>query len=237
MQGFIEKSKTITPTDWEITVGISYNDVKDDQTGNLLRKVKSAGDNFQRHINKRVFQVLNGGDGSTYGLCYDDNEYFDTQHADAGAHYSTVQSNLGTSALSIDNFETALIAARKFLDDQGEYCNFGFDQLVVSPELERTAYQIVNNPNVYDTANHEVNPYAGRFKTPIVSAQMDSTAWILTASEESVKPLIVAMREKPHLQAYGFKSEAVKGGLYWFKFYGRYEVHYADWRLAYMGKS
>lgn len=237
VKAFIEKSKTITPLDWDITVGVSYNNVMDDQTGALLRHVKGAGANFNRHINQRVFQVLNGGDGTTYGLCYDGQNFFSASHADKGAEYSTAQTNTNALALSIDNFETILTNARLLKDDQGNYCNYNFDQLIVPPQLERTAYQILQNPAAYDTANREANPYAGRFKPAIVNPYMDSTAWILTASSESAKPLIVAMRQRPFLQNAWFDPKEPDGGMYFFKFYGRYEVHYADWRLAYMGNS
>lgn len=234
-QDFIEKSMTVKPIDWNIAVWISYNAVQDDQTGTLERKVRGAGSNFQRHINQRVFKKLNDGD-VTGSLCYDGQEFFDSDHVDKGAAYSTAQDNEYGLALSLDNFETVLVAAQAFKDDQGENCDFSYDTLVVSPALARTAAQIVGNREAYDTANREINPYSGQF-TPIVSSQLDSTAWFLTASGEDTKPLIVAMRQQPMLQDYWFDPVAPDGGRYYFKYYARYEVHYADWRTAIMGNS
>ena len=60
VQDMVERTLTVKPTDWDITVWISHNAVKDDQTSSLERKVRNAGQNFQKHINKRVFEVLNG---------------------------------------------------------------------------------------------------------------------------------------------------------------------------------
>lgn len=110
-QDFIERSVTVEPTDWDITVWISQNAIDDDQTGSLERKVKSAGDNFQKHINKRVFEVLNGGDTTTFGQAYDGQDFFDSDHADAGAAYSTAQDNEHVLTLTNDNFETVWVAA------------------------------------------------------------------------------------------------------------------------------
>ena len=139
VQDMIEKTKTLTVEEWDITVWISRNAIEDDQTGSLERKVRSAGDNFLKHINKRVFQVLNGGDGATYGACYDGSDLFDNDHVDDGAAYQTSQDNENALALSLDNFETVKVAADLFLDDQGEYVQNIFDLLVVPPALERTA--------------------------------------------------------------------------------------------------
>jgi len=237
VKAMIERSITVAPESWDIVVGISYNDLKDDQTGKLDRKVRSAGENFQRHINNRVFQVLNGGDTSTYGLCYDGQEFFDSDHVDKGAEYQTAQDNEYGLALSLDNFNTVRTAARKFRNEFGEYLNYNFDQLIVSPDLEYTASQLVSNPQAYDTANREINPFAGKLKPAIVSPELDSTAWILTASSETAKPIIVVMREEPNLQEAWFDPNTDDGGSYFFKFYSRYEVYYGLWQLAVMGNS
>lgn len=236
VQAFIEKTKDVTPVDWDITVGLSHNKLMDDQTGELERKVRSAGDNFNKHINKQVFTVLNAGDSTTYGLCYDGQDFFDSDHADKGAAYSTSQDNEGALTLSLDNFNTTMVAARGTLDDQGEYTDYTYDLIVVPPALEYTAAQIASNAQAYDTANREMNPYAGALQY-IVSPYLDSTAWFLIASGHTIKPLILAMREEPNLQASWFDPLAADGGMYYFKFYARYQVHYGDWRLAYMGNS
>jgi phage major head subunit gpT-like protein len=236
VQDFIEKSLTIKPKDWEITVFISHNALSDDQTSSLDRRVRSAGSNFQRHLNNLVFKALDAGDTTTYGLCYDGSNFFDNDHVDEGAAYQTAQDNEGAAALTLDAFETALVAARGFRDDQGEFQNYNYDLLVVSPALERIAAQICGNREAYDTANREVNPYAGQFSY-IVSPEMNTTAWVIAASSEPVKPLIVSMREQPNLQSAWFDPNAPDGGRFYFKFYARYNVHYGDYRLAYLGNS
>ena len=114
VQDHIEKTIQVSAKEWNITVWISENAVKDDQTGTLETKVRSAGDNFQKHINKLVFQTLNAGDGTTYGSAYDGQDFFDSDHVDLGASYTTAQDNEGALALSLDNFNTSWIAAKKF---------------------------------------------------------------------------------------------------------------------------
>lgn len=236
VQDFIEKKLTVKPRDWSLVVSISYNATKDDQTGGSLeRRARGAGENFQRHINQLVFKTLNDGDVAG-NVCYDGLTYFNDAHIDKGAAYQTAQDNLSALALSLDNFETVYVASQGFKNDQGENADFTYDTLVVPPALERTAIQICGNPRAYDTANAEENPYSGRI-SPLVSSQLDSTAWILTAGGESIKPLIVALREAPSLQDYWFDPKQPEGGRFYFKFYARYNVVYGDWRLAHMGHS
>jgi phage major head subunit gpT-like protein len=236
VQDFIEKSQVVKPRDWNLLVYITKNAISDDQTGTLETKVRSAGRNFQRFLNNRVFTVLNGGDTATYGLCYDGQEFFSAAHVDKGAAYTTAQDNENALALTIDNFETVLVGAQGFKDDQGEETDYAYDLLVVPPALARIAAQITGNPQAYDTGNRETNPYAGKFDY-IVSPKMDSTAWALIASNEATKPLGVVMREQPNLQDYWFDPLARDGGRYYFKFFARFDVVYLDWRLAAMGNT
>jgi len=237
VQDMIEKTKEVDVQDWDITVWISQNAIDDDQTGSLERKVRAAGDNFQKHINSRVFTVLNGGDGTTYGLCYDGQEFFDSDHSDAGAHYQTDQDNEYAVALSLDNFETVWVAAQQTRDDQGEYCQYVYDQLVVHPNNWRVAMNVVGNMEDHGTANRAQNPWSGLLKEPVATPYLDTTAWHLIASSEPIKPLIVVMRKSPGLQSAWFDPMAPDGGRNYFKFHARYEVHYGDWRLAYQGNT
>lgn len=236
-QDFIEKKLTVTPLDWDITVWISHNAIKDDQTQSLERKVRNAGQNFQKHIAQQAFKALNDGDATTnFGAGYDGLSFYNNSHVDKGAAYTTVQDNLYGLTLTLDNLETVRVAANKTRDDQGEFAGYDYNLLVVSPELERVAANICNNKDAYDTANREMNPYAGKLRY-IVSPKFDSSAWVLTASNEGIKPIIVAMRERPNLQAAWFDPQAKGGGRYYFKFYARYNHFYGDWRTAFMGNT
>jgi phage major head subunit gpT-like protein len=237
VQDFIEKSMSLVAKGWEITVGLSQNAIDDDQTGQLERKVRSAGENFQRWINNQVFKALNDGDATTnYGACYDGAAFYAATHVDKGADYQTAQDNVSALALSIDNFETVKVASQNFLDDRGEPLGYDYNLLIVPPALERTASQICNNTNAYDTGNREINPYAG-VTSFIVSPKLDSTAWILTCGNESAKPILIGQRKAPELQSAWFDPNGPDGGMNYFKFYARYVFAYGDWRLAHMGNT
>jgi phage major head subunit gpT-like protein len=234
---FIEKKLTVQPLDWDITVSISYNAVQDDRTGELNRKVRAAGNNFRLDMSQKAYQALNDGDATTnFGACYDGGAFYANSHIDQGAAYQTGQDNLDSLALSLTNFETVRVKAMQARDDQGNFTDYAYDLIVVSPADERNAAQICNNREDSTTANRAINPYAGQL-TYKVSTQFDSGAWVLVASSAPIKPIIIIVREVPNLQAAWFDPNAADGGMYYFKFYGRYNHYYGDWRLAWMGKS
>ncbi len=237
LQSFIEKKMTVRPLDWDITVPISYNAVQDDQTGELDRKVRAAGDNFRLDMAQKAFQALNDGDATTnFGACYDGGAFYQNSHIDEGAAYQTAQDNLDNLALSLTNFETVRVKAMQTRNDQGQFTDYNYDLLVVSPSDERAAAQIADNREDATTGNRAINPYAGKVRYT-VSTQFDSGAWVLVASSAPIKPILIAVRELPNLQAAWFDPNTADGGTYYFKFYARYNHFMGDWRLAYMGKS
>jgi phage major head subunit gpT-like protein len=238
VQDYIERTINIKPLDWDITISLSYNAIQDDQTGALKRLQTNAaqvGVNFNKHMNKLVFQAIENGDVAG-NICYDGLTFFNSSHIDKGADYQTAQDNVDANALTLDAFTTELVKAQAYRDDRGEFTEYNYDLLVVSPTLEYTAAQICGNAQAYDTSSREANPYSGKFSY-IVSPHLNTTAYAIVASNEAIKPVILAMRESPGLQDAWFDPNGPDGGLYYFKYYARYTVTYGDWRLAIMGNS
>lgn len=232
----VEQALSITPKDWYLTLTIHGNDIDDDQTGSLLRKFQELRPAFDRHIDSHVFTVLNAGDGTTYGSCYDTQDFFDSDHADLGAEYSTSQDNENILDLSLDNFHTVWTAAQGTKDDAGNYCNYNYNLLVCNPSLNVIAANVTGNVQAMDTGNRELNPYAGALSY-ITRPELDTSAWHLIASSESTKPLLLGIRKQPQLHNMWFDSQQERGGIHYFQYHGRYVVVYGDWRLAYQGQT
>ena len=237
-QDFVEKILAVEPLTWDIVVGISGNAVDDDQTGTLLSRVRGAGANFQRHIAQQAFQALNDGDATTGVITagYDGLSLYNNSHVDKGAAYTTAQDNLDSLTLTMTNFETVLTKAQLARDDQGEFTDYNYNLLVVDPTNRRAAYNITDNPEDAGTTDRARNPYAGKLST-IVSPKLDAGAWILVASNETVKPILIVMRKQPTMEATWFDPLQTDGGMYYFKFSGRYNFYAGDWRTAWMGHS
>jgi len=233
----IEKSKTVEPKDWYLTVSIAGNDIDDDQTGTLLGKFRGVLPAFQTHINGRVFTVLNAGDASTYGTgITNETEFFADAHLYKGGANTTSQDNLAALTLSLDNFNTAWVAMSQFKDDQSNYYRLAPNLLVCHPTNNVLAANITGNAQAMDTANREMNPYSNGVQYFTVP-EFDTTAWVIIDEGRSVKPLFVAIRKRPALLNMWFDSQQPKGGKHYFQYHGRYVVGYGDPLLAYMGNT
>lgn len=235
--GTEEQAIKVVNLDWEIAIGVTHNAINDDRTNELTDWARSAGQNFQKHMDYLAFQMLETGDVGTYGLCYDGQYFFDSDHKDPGAEYQTNQDNDFDSSLSLDNFTTVKIACAKFLDSRGQPAGLTHDLLVVPVDLEYTAAQICQNMEAYDTASREKNPYAGVMKYIVApGAWLASTAWFLVATGEVQKPVGMQMRQQPELTQWDDEN-AGDGGVRYYKWHARYAPYYGDWRLAGMGNT
>lgn len=235
VKDFIEKKLTVTPKPWDITVSLSYNATMDDQTGELDSKVRAAGENFPKHMDNIAFDALKNGDTTTaYGACYDKLSFFNDAHVDDGAEYTTSQDNKLALPFSLANFKTVRAAGRAFLDDRGEPLDIVHNTIVAHPDYEYDIEQLIRNVENAGTADRAMNPYAGKMNA-IYSAKITSGQYFLLNTSQVAKPLILAMRETPNLQSAWFDPNGPDGGMYYFKFYARYNIFYGDWRLAIKG--
>ena len=232
----IEKFATISPKDWTITIKLSQNLIDDDQTGTVESRFRAVMPAFQRHINNLVFTWLNAGDGTTYGTGPDGLSLFNASHLWKGAKNTTAQDNSDAVAISLDNFNSVWVKAQQFLDDQSNYFNFNYNLLVTNPTNNVIAANITGNVQASDTANREINPYAGTL-TYITTPYFDSTAWVLVASSEMNKPIIVGIRKRPALVNMWFDSQQDNGGIHYFQYHARYNLVYGDWPVAFLGNT
>ena len=96
---------------------------------------------------------------------------------------ATVQSNRGTTALSVDSVDTTRRLMRSYKDDRGELVPVNPDTILIPPALERTAWEIINTPLQPYTANNTANFNASKLNRVIVWDYLtDSNNWFLVDS-------------------------------------------------------
>ncbi len=234
--GAQERSLIVYNDGFEITIGIYHDAINDNRVGNLEQWARSAGARYEMHKDYLAFDALNNGEAATkYGACYNGLSFFNDAHIDPGALYQTGQDNKLALALSFDNYKSAKIAAGKFLDDQGQPTGFSHDILIVAHDLEYEGVQITKNAQRYDTADRSINPYAGSQLVVAPGGWMDTTAWYLTVGDLPAKPLILQNRQGPTL--YPWDDMTQGGGVRYYKWYARYKIAFADWRMAVQGNT
>ena len=212
--------------------------VDDDQYNQINRRAGNMADSFQTtretdaanvFINGFTDSGTNRMGASTNGA--DGVALLSAAHPHSPANASTTQSNEGTLALTIDNLDTTRQAMRNFTDDKSQLLGVNPDMLLVPPELERTATQIVAERAVYEpgSAQYDVNMFAGRFRPVVWNRLTDSNAWFLIDSTLMRQHLIWQNRIAPEFaQAEDFDGLTAK-----FRGYMRYGIGWTDWRFIF----
>jgi len=209
--------------------------VDDDQFNQIKRRASNMADAFNITIETDAANVFINGftdDGtnrmgaSTNGA--DGVGLLSAAHPYSPANSGTTQSNEGTLALTIDNLDTTRQNMRNFTDDQGQLLGVNPDMLLVPPELERTATQLVSERAIYEpsSAQYDVNMFSGRFRPVVWDRLTDSNAWFLIDSTLMKQHLIWQWRIRLEFaQAEDFDGLTAK-----FRGYMRYGIGWTDWK-------
>lgn len=142
---------------------------------------------------------------------------------------STTDSNEGTSALSAANVSTIRRTMVEFVDMNGDLINVMPDELLVPPELEDTALEIVRSAQDPASANNAINPQAGRFTVKVWNYLTDANAWFMIDSGRRRQSLHwfdripLEFNNESDFETYIAKFSA----------YMRFSLAWSDWRWIY----
>ncbi len=188
-----------------------------------VNREKSAADVFNNAFtdtgkDAEGFSV-SGADG--VGLC-------STVHVDSPSH-STTQSNKGTEVLSAEGIKAVRLLMRRFKDDRGNQIATHPDLLLVPPELEDTALELMATDREVGSANNTVNILKNRFKVVAWDYLTDSNAWFMIDSVLKDEFLVWLDRIEPEFAStQDFDTIQAK-----FRAYQRYSRGFIDWRWVY----
>jgi phage major head subunit gpT-like protein len=244
-QGLLEHGFTIVNRDWEASIAISRNAIDDDQYGQTDVRVKELATEASRFFDELAFTLIGQGTqttgtaGSVYGgvniKCYDGKAFFATDHAEGE---SGTQSNRGSTALSVDGLTAATTIMRKFKTDKGKPAHIRPNLLVVPPELEWTAKELLNSSFYPEegttTSKLSTNVLKGSFNLLVNDYLTDTNDWFLFDTRRVVKPTILQMRKQPTFTSLteGTESAFMRKELY-FGVDWRGEILWGDWRTGF----
>lgn len=173
-----------------------------DDLGLFSKIATKYGSAAKRLVNKMVYAQLTGN-----VKMQDNVALFDTKHGNVA----------GTGeALSVKAIAKAITAMRRQKGIAGEATlNITPKYLVVPPELEVTAYQIVNSTAAVDGVNSGVvNPYKGRFIVVADAELTDPDAWYLVADatqHDTIEVTYLNGVETPRLETrQGFDVDGIE---------------------------
>ena len=185
-QGF---DKTLTPLQYSLGFSVSRIALDDDKIGPLKNLASHLGRSWTETRNILAADIFNNGfSGSFTGS--DGVELFSTAHLLDGSS-TTFNNELDTAAdLSITSLRTAMIDFRDFRDGRNKRLNLKPNKIIVPPNLEWDAREILKSQLKSGTANNDINAFAGDemntagLQIVVWDYLTDTDAWFLQSPEE-----------------------------------------------------
>ena len=219
---------TYTHAEYVKGIKVERKLVDDDQYNIINRRPRKLATSAMRTREKAAASVFNNAFSASYtggdsvALC--------GSHPYSPSNAST-QSNAGTTALSY----AAIVATRKLMraykDDRGELVSVNPDTLLVPPELEDTAYEIIQANAKPGTANNDAN-FVGSLANRVIvwDYLTDANNWFMLDSGLAMMYLNWFDRVPLEFMADPTSDYTLEAR---FRGYMRYSYGWSDWRFVY----
>tara|TARA_R110000824_G_scaffold330793_1_gene517543 strand:+ start:84 stop:992 length:909 start_codon:yes stop_codon:yes gene_type:complete len=219
MQQFLDERRTIPLSNtsysienltWEATITVSRNDLADNRTGSIQRRIQQMAATAAGHQNKLIINQLIDGTSATLGLCYDGTAMFGNSHparGDEGGVSDNLLSGTGTTVAAVSaDLATAKATMLNFANESSEpFFGDGVGSLAVvcSPSLEKVFRETLNAGMISNTSNVQVG-MADLIVSPRLS---DVDDWYLL-NTGSARSLILQDREPLEFSALEGNSDS-----------------------------
>jgi len=229
--GLLEHSYSIRNKTWESSIAIERAAIEDDKLGAIKLRVQSLAREARRHMDEIVFTLVRNGFATQ---CYDGQYFFDTDHSEGE---SGTQSNKGTSALAAASLQSAITAMMKFKDDRGRFLGVVPDLLVVPPDLQWTAMELLEStywPGQQSDNKVASNVLKGKLDLLVSPHLTDTGDWFVLSTKGVIKPVILQSRTPVEFAALEADSESgFMRDQYIYGVRARYNAGYGLWQMAY----
>jgi phage major head subunit gpT-like protein len=188
--------------DWEKTIQIRKRDIEDDNIGLYMDEINGLAEYAAQNDDKQIASILAGGDTGTDAvyICYDGENLFDNSHPSATS--GTTYDNLLSGALASGTIESGIVAMMKFKGAGGRILNIVPDTIIVPPDLQKTATELVYSSYTFDKSNDTENYFKPIIKNVIVDARLtDANDWYLAKIGGMRKPFMKLSRNAPSITA------------------------------------
>lgn len=213
IEGLKERIYQIENKDYERTIGIQKNDLDDGNVANvqlIMQGLSTAAVKLQDDLGVSLLQ--NG----TSGLAFDGQNFFDTDHpTDIDNGTGTQSNNLTGTALTAANYQTARSTMMSYLGENGKPLMVRPNLLVVPPQLEKDALDIVKASTI---ATGGTNVQAGTAEVQVwEQLSNEGTTWYMfDTTSPGPKALIYQERQAPRMLS---KTDASEDKVFYNKEY------------------
>lgn len=192
---------------FEDTVEVSKDDVEDDNLGMYSIQVKQLGEQSAKWPDYTLADMIAAG---TTNLAFDGQPFFSASHPVdmSNAALSTYSNLFATTALTPANYQAVRVAMMSYKGEDNKPLNVMPDLLVVPPQLEATAKQILNADfivnafGVNSSTGSQTNVLKGSANILVLPELLgEADAWYLLATKKVIKPFVWQLRSAPMLTA------------------------------------
>ena len=174
---------------------------------------------LQTRVETNIANIINNGFANTG---YDGTSLFSANHPLYDSN--EVGNNLATGALNPANLKLGMTKMRQQVNNANELIAMRPKQLVVGPELEWTAKEIVKSVNQAFEMTNTKNVIEGL--DPVIMDYITGTKWILRDTNPMWQNITLGWRDKV-----AFDKSQIPRTLDWFYYgYTRFSYGYVSWR-------
>src|SRR5262245_13294207 len=165
-KGMRDQGVTIVNKHYEATLEVMIQELRRDKTGQVMLRVQEMARRTNAHWAKLLSTLILAGTGSTLGLCYDGQFFYDTDHSegDSGTQSNSISYDVATTtAPTAAEMEKAILAGVQaivgFVDDQGEPMNEDASSFLIMTPVAffGAAAAAINNPVIVDGSGSRTN--------------------------------------------------------------------------------
>lgn len=149
-----------------------------------------------------------------------------SSHSSGSSRISTTYSNTNSTKLSPSAVETARQAMRNFRNDAGNPIKVTADLILVPPEKEETAWEIISSRGKVDSAENNANFHFGKYKLAVWDFLSSTTNYFVIDSRLMKKFLVWYDRiPTEFMRNKDFHTLVAE-----FAVYGRWSWGWEDWK-------
>ncbi len=201
------RSFSVLNRDFELTIELDKNDIQDETFTLFNMSVDMMGAQARKWPDDVMTSVIQSGISS---LCFDGQQFFDVDHPiniDNPA-MGTYSNNFAGTALSAANYDAVRSAMMGYKGEDGKPLAVRPSLLVVPPQLEKTAREILNADmitTVYGSntaAAAQTNVLKGSANLLVVpELANEASTWYLLDTSKPIKPFLFQLRQAPKFDA------------------------------------
>ena len=223
-------SKVFLHTAFAKGIRITRELLDDELYGVIAKRVKALARAARYRKEYDHAKLFNNATSTTYFTGADGLPLLSANHTLSSTPGTTKSNTAGAVDLSATAIEGAFNAMRRFPDNRNMLISLEPSVLLIPPELEWDASEILESSGKPYTTDNEINALKGRLKVITWPFLTDTDAWFVLCSKSEMAPISFDRVPLEFERDGDFDTKDLKVSAY-----TRYSNGFSDWRWCYGG--